>query len=132
MLSNVFGSDAVRCFREIPLDMASDLPSNIVCFAFNNVDDSSSSGGGVSDEGREHAENTSPGQPLFDVPTTGDYTAPPELSSFWVQAHFHEWEITQDLRDAAEQGLASEYLIRLLDCISSECLITLLYHLPSQ
>jgi len=39
-LTSVFGTGAVRCYREIPLDMAPRSPSNIVCFATANSDDS--------------------------------------------------------------------------------------------
>eukprot|EP00037_Helgoeca_nana_P016583 m.155939 g.155939 ORF g.155939 m.155939 type:complete len:392 (+) comp23596_c0_seq1:140-1315(+) len=69
---------ATRCYREIPIHMAPESPANIVCVA---------------------AETRIPRAP-FAVPTSGDHANPVELSSFWIQRHFSEFEITDALQKA--------------------------------
>eukprot|EP00750_Incisomonas_marina_P020797 INCI4090.4.p1 GENE.INCI4090.4~~INCI4090.4.p1 ORF type:complete len:417 (+),score=74.04 INCI4090.4:79-1329(+) len=70
-LEAVFGQGSTRCFRDMPLDLHPDMPSNIACFA--------------------RAE----GEIGFDIPAAFFWDAP-FLSSDYVMAHFQEWEVIAD------------------------------------
>ena len=80
VLASVFAS--VRCYREVPLDMVPESPANIICLAV---------------AGKAAPLPPSP----FNVPADGVYARPPELSSFWIQRHFPEFEITSALANVA-------------------------------
>lgn len=71
---------STRCYREIPLDLAPSSPANIVCIA---------------------GKSPVPKSP-FPVPLEGDHAAPLEMSSFWIQRHFPEFEITSHLQKALD------------------------------
>eukprot|EP00911_Craspedida_sp_UC1_P000112 UC1_evm2s88 len=59
----------VRCFTEVPLDMAGDSCTNILCLA------------------------TSAKEWQLRIPEQGDYANPPEGSTFWIVKNFQNWEI---------------------------------------
>eukprot|EP00040_Diaphanoeca_grandis_P007420 m.40856 g.40856 ORF g.40856 m.40856 type:complete len:368 (+) comp18635_c0_seq2:414-1517(+) len=72
---------SVRCYREIPHDMFPELPANLIFVSWINASDV-----------------PAPERPPFPVPNTPDYMSPPELSTFWVQKHYHTFEVTAHLR----------------------------------
>lgn len=66
------------------MDLVPDAPSNIVCVA---------------------AKTPHLPRVPFAVPTSGDHRSPPELSSFWIQRYFSQFEITETLSRSAVDGV---------------------------
>ena len=79
-LEDVFGPPpTVRCFRELDAALYPDKPSNLIFAAW---------------AGKPPAA----GAPPFAVPDDPEFPDAIEGSVHWVQQHFHEFEITQQLR----------------------------------